>query len=300
MSNKEKIVEVLHLVEGKNDRPMTTRSTDGTSHETHLTFYRDILKSVRGIMAERFGLRGISIRSIHVGVSRLSNPIKITGLNKRGKKIRYFGKILGNSDLLTDRSIQLLKNVYLQIHGQQPLFGIFETTEEMAREQFERLQAIHLKGIPTARPYGYYWLKGPSWLLVTEFLDAKPVSSFGQIDPNVVDTVFRYLHRMHRKKIFHGDLKPDNIMVGDKIYILDVGHLRKDVSNKLKQAYDLACLLCCFLEFCPIEDILKVAQKYYSHRSLEAAAEYIELVQMRPDIHFNDETKKTLLQSLTG
>jgi hypothetical protein len=87
-------------------------------------------------------------------------------------------------------------------------------------------------------------------------------------------------------------------MMGDNIYILDVGHLRKDVPHQLKQAYDLACLCCCFLEFCPIEDVLEVAKKYYSHRSLKVAAEYIELVQMRPDIHFNDETKRTLLRSL--
>jgi tRNA A-37 threonylcarbamoyl transferase component Bud32 len=277
---------------------MTSRSAGGSSHEIHLSFYCDILKSVSGIMAKQYGMKKISIRSINVGISRLSNPVKITGLNKRGKKISYFGKIMGNSDILTDRSIQLLKNVYLQIHDQEPLFGIFETTEDMVREQYENLQAIHRIGIPTARPHGYYWLKGPSWLLVTEFLDAKPISVFRQIEPNNISTVFGYINRMHSKRIFHGDLKPDNIMVGDKIYILDIGHLRKDVSAKLKQAYDLACLLCCFLEFCPIEEILKVARKYYTRQALEAAADYIELVQMRPDIHFSDETKKKLLHSL--
>jgi tRNA A-37 threonylcarbamoyl transferase component Bud32 len=241
----------------------------------------------------------VVIRPVDASASRLSIPLKISGKNKQGKQIRYFGKIIGYSDMLTDRSIQLLKNVYLQIHTQEPLFGMFETTEEMAHEHFERLQAMHRLGIPTAKPYGYYWVKGSSWLLVTEFLDAKPISSFRKLEPTMVDTIFRYLHQMHRKRIFHGDLKPDNIMVGDNIYILDFGHLRKDASSRSKQAYDLACLLCCFLEFCPIVEILKVARKYYARRALEAAADYIELVQMRPDIHFDDETKKTLLRSLT-
>ena len=277
---------------------MTARTSKTTS-ESHGDFYRDLLKSVRTILITRFGLETVTIRPVDAGVSRLSIPIQIKGRNKRGKQIHYFGKIIGYSDMFTDRSIQLLKNVYLQLHSQQSLFGIFETTEEMAKEHFERLQAMHRLGIPTAKPYGYYQVKGTSWLLVTEFLDAKPISSFHKLEPAVVDLVFRYMHKMHRKRIFHGDLKPDNIMVGDAIYILDFGHLRKDAPAQSKQAYDLACLLCCFLEFCPIDEILKVARKYYARKSLEAAADYIELVQMRPDIHFNDETKKTLLRSLT-
>jgi len=271
--------------------------------ETNVTggvFYHETLRIVQKIMTTHFNMVSVSIRPVDVGISRLSMPLKITGKNKRGKRLQYFGKIMSNSDMLTDRSIQLLKNVYLQLHAQVPLFGIFETTEEMVHDHFERLQGIYRLGIPTARPYGYYWVKGPSWLLVTEFLDAKPISSFRTIEPTVVSTVFRYLRTMHRRRIFHGDLKPDNIMVDDDTtYILDIGHLRKDVPTRLKQAYDLACLLCSFLAFCPIEDILAVAQDYYNRRSLEAAADYIELVQMRPDIHFSDDTKKVLLKSLT-
>ncbi len=263
-------------------------------------FYEETLRIVRRIMSTRFGMASVTVRPIDVGVSRLSMPLKITGKNKRGKPIQYFGKVMSNSDMLTDRSIQLLKNVYLQLHARVPLFGVFESTETMVQEHFDRLQAIHRLGIPTARPYGYYWVQGSSWLLVTEFLDAKPISSFRTIEPKVVSTVFRYLQKMHRKRIFHGDLKPDNIMIGgDNIYILDVGHLRRDAPVPLRQAYDIACLLCCFLAFCPVEDILKVATKHYRQQSLAAAADYIELVQMRPDIHFSDDTKKILLKSLT-
>jgi tRNA A-37 threonylcarbamoyl transferase component Bud32 len=272
--------------------------TPTTASASQGGFYSDLLRGVRKILTIRFKLETVTLRPIDALGSRLSIPIKITGRTKRGKQQHYFGKIIGYSDMFTDRSIQMLKNVYLQIHAREPLFGFFETTEEMAQEHFKRLQSMHRLGIPTAKPYGYYWIKGTSWLLVTEYLDAKPISSFHQLEPTAVDTVFRYMHKMHRKKIFHGDLKPDNIMVGDQIYILDFGHLREDTPARSKQAYDLACLLCCFLEFCPIEDIMKVARKYYTRQALKAAADYIELVQMRPDIHFSDETKKKLLQSL--
>ena len=124
---------------------MTTRTTK-TASESPSEFYRDLLKRVRKILTTQFGLETVVIRPVDAGVSRLSIPIKITGRNKQGKQIHYFGKIIGYSDMLTDRSIQLLKNVYLQIHTQQPLFGIFETTEEMAHEHFERLQAMHHLG----------------------------------------------------------------------------------------------------------------------------------------------------------
>jgi serine/threonine protein kinase len=279
---------------------MTTPAQDTSSVATGV-YHTETLRIVKNIMVKHFRMTSVSIRPVDVGVSRLSIPLKITGKTKRGKRIHYFGKVISNSDMLTDRSIQLLKNVYLQIHAQTPLFGIFESTEEMIQEHFERLQAIYHLGIPTARPYGYYWVKGPSWLLVTEFLDAKPISLLHTIEPPVVSTVFRYLHTMHHRHVFHGDLKPDNIMIDDdaRIYLLDIGHLRTDVPTRLRQAYDLACLLCCFLAFCPIEDILTVARKYYRRQSLAAAASYIELVQMRPDIHFSDETKKKLLQSLS-
>ena len=55
-----------------------------------------------------------------------------------------------------------------------------------------------------------------------------------------------------------------------------------------------------FLEHQPVEEIVKIAQKYYSPRYIQAAADYIELIQMRPDIHFTDETKQQLLRLLKG
>ena len=119
-------------------------------------------------------------------------------------------------------------------------------------------------------------------------------------DPKQIDLIFKYLKMEHKKKIFHGDIKPDNILVGDKIYILDAGHFRKDAPAAKKQSYDLACMISSFLERQPVEEIVKIAQKYYSSRYLQAAAKYVELIQMRPDIHFTDETKQKLLHLLKG
>jgi hypothetical protein len=89
-------------------------------------------------------------------------------------------------------------------------------------------------------------------------------------------------------------------MISKKIYILDVGHLRKNASAAKKQAYDLACLLCSFLEYQPVGKLVQIAKQHYSSNDLQAAMKYVELVQMRPDIHFDDKTKKKLLIHLHG
>jgi tRNA A-37 threonylcarbamoyl transferase component Bud32 len=278
---------------------MTPPSTDDGSNVPSEMFFRSVFQRIRHIAAENYKLTKISIRLVDTEGSRLSRPIEITGVTKKGKKIHYFGKIIGNSDVFTYRSIQYLKNVYLQLHNKTPIFGVFETPEEMAQSQYQILKRIHINGIPTAKPYGCHWLQDGLWLIITEYLDTKPLSSIEKIDSKQINIVFSYLKKMHKKKIYHGDLKPDNIVIGQRIYIIDVGHLRKDVPRGEKQAYDLACIICSFLNFHPTDQIIKIAKKYYSLKKLRHASNYIELVQMRPDIHFNDEMKKKLLHHLS-
>ena len=278
---------------------MTDKTVQPT-YEAHQAFLKDIQRNIRRILSENYKMKKISIEYIAAGAARLSDPIKITGVNEKGEKIRYFGKVIGSNDILSVRYIQFLKNIYLQINTQQPIFEIYDTTEDMVRDQYETMQTIYKSGIPAIKPYGYHSINGSQWLLVAEFLDVKPFSMLEKIDPKQIDLVFNYMKKEHKKKIFHGDIKPDNILVGDKIYILDAGHFRKDAPAAKKQSYDLACMISSFLEHQPVEEIIKIAQKYYGHRYLQAAADYIELIQMRPDIHFTDETKQKLLHLLKG
>jgi len=277
---------------------LTANPSEASHDETHRAFFREVLLNIRRIMGEKYGLKEVSIRPLGSGASRLSIPIKITGQSEKGERVSYFGKILGSSDLMTARSIQLFKNVYLQMNAQDPIFGVSDSAEDMARDQYEMLKAMHGIGIPTARPCGYHTINGFLWLVVAEFLEATPITASSEVSQGQMAIVFRYLRRMHRKGIFHGDLKPDNIMVGDKVYILDVGRFRENVPAARKQAYDLGCMICSFLECQPPDEIVRMARKYYSRRHLRAAAEYIELVQKRPDINFTDETKNKLLRLL--
>ncbi len=277
---------------------MTAPAPETTHNEAHRDYFDEVLKAIRRIMGEKYDLRDVSIRPIGSDASRLSIPVKIVGMDDKGGKAQYFGKILGSSDLMTARSIQLFKNVYLQMNAQDPIFGAQKSAEEMAREQYEILRRIFDAGIPTAIPYGYHSINGTLWLVVTEFLEATPITSASAVTSAQMDIVFMYLRRMHRRRIFHGDVKPDNILFGDRIYIMDVGRFRDGVPSAKKLAYDLACMICSFLECQPVGEIVRMARKHYPRRHLRAAAEYLELVQRRPDINFTDETKNDLLRLL--
>jgi tRNA A-37 threonylcarbamoyl transferase component Bud32 len=259
-----------------------------------IAFFREVLRDTRRIMTRQYGLRWVSIRPIGSDGSHLSMPVKITGVNRAGQRVWYFGKILGNHDVVSDRSMQFVKNLYLQMNEQDPIFGFTDTPEEMARQQFESLKAIYESGIPTAKPFGYHRITEGTWLLVAEFLEARPLSDRKTCSIEQIDTLFGYLKRLHSRGLFHGDIKPENIMLGDRIYILDTGVLRQDVDIAQRQAYDLACLLCTFLEYHPVKAVLQCARRYYPRQDFLRAVEYVDLVQQRQDFHFTNEQKNDL------
>ncbi len=272
-----------------------------SSHEAiHMAFFREVLGDIRRIMSENYDLRRTSVRPISSDASHLSIPVKITGVNKADDNARYFGKILGSNDILSDRSMQLFKNLYLQMNALDPIFGFTETAEDMARQQFQSQMAIYETGIPTAKPLGYHSVNGSMWLLVAEYLDSHPATECKEVTTEQIDTMFGYLKMLHSKGIFHGDIKRDNIMLGDKIYILDAGVFRKDVPRSKKQAYDLACLICSFLDCHPVEETVKDARKYYTRQNLLDVVKYLDLIQRRQDFHFSDEQKDSLKQFLRG
>jgi tRNA A-37 threonylcarbamoyl transferase component Bud32 len=274
-------------------------SSDPNSN-TRREFFREILHRVRIIMAEQYKLNNVSIRPIGGGGSRLSVPVKIKGVNEKGVETRYFGKIVGNSEMITERTIQLVKNLYLATSDREPMFGAVQSPEEMTKYQFRVLQSIYDLGIPTAKPLGVHSIDGTQYLLVAEFLDAKPISSVKEVSPEILVTVFGYLRKMHSKGIYHGDIKPENIMLGDRVYIIDIGNLSETASPDLKQAYDLACQLASFVGCCQLETIVSCARKFYSRSELKAAAEFMDLVQKRPDIDLPDDRKNYLISLIDG
>jgi len=253
---------------------------------------QEMLRRVKHILWREYRLTCVTIRPLGSGGSRLSIPCKIVG-TKSKQRVSYFAKIVGSSDFVSSLSIQFIKNVYLHLNSKDPIFASPSSAEALARYQFDMLAALEKLEIPTPKPYGYHPIDEIRWLLVVEFIDAKPLQS-SKVSAEIMEIAFKYLKLMHKHKLFHGDIKPDNIMLGDKLYIVDVGRFKDSANDNEKMAYDVVCLICSFLGHFPPEQIIVAALKKYSQGELRRAAEYIPLVQMRPDFYFTEETAARL------
>jgi tRNA A-37 threonylcarbamoyl transferase component Bud32 len=268
--------------------------------EEHREFFREVLLRVNEIMEGKYHLHDVSVRPLGAGGARLSLPVKIEGMGPDGLRERYFGKILGSSDLMTAKTMQLMKNLYLETNSHEPLFGFAVSSEQMARHQFDQMGAIHRLGIPTAMPYGYHPLKGQLWLFVTQFLEAAPLPEVKILSEDQINTIFGYLEEMHHHGIFHGDLKPENILIGDRIYIQDIGHFLDSAPMEEKIAYDLASMICSMVQFATPEVLVRSASKYYKRKQLSRSEMYLELIQRRPDFYFDASTMVRLSKLLKG
>ncbi|HUT27782.1 MAG TPA: hypothetical protein VMW85_07045 [Methanomassiliicoccales archaeon] len=277
---------------------MTAQTKNVPNSLDNREFFRGVLKTIYLIMAEAFEMHKISVTPIGADGSRLSIPVKIEGLDSEDRQIIYFGKILGGSDIMTERTFQLFKNIYLQMNSREPLFDFTHSAKEMAKHQFEGLSKMYDIGIPTAKPFGYYPLVGGLWLFVAEFLDMGDAVSGKKIKMEQLEEAFQHLRKMHRKKVFHGDIKPENFIFSDQVYIMDVGHLLEDAPQKEKRAYDLACMIASFLEFGTPEAIVKLARKNYPGRDLKRASDYLDLIDKRPDFRLSAVKIEKLIRLL--
>lgn len=257
---------------------------------------KDLLRKIRDLMKEQYHLKNVSIKPIGGEGSRLSIPCRIVG-TRDDERVPYFAKIMGPSDFLSSLSIQFLKNIYLSMNSKHPLFDSPTSAEEMARFQYETLKKMKGVRIPTPKPFGYHSIDDLRWLLVAEFIDAKSLS-IAKVDLNHMDSAFHYLKRLHNEKIFHGDIKPDNIMIGDKLYIVDIGRFRKGTPKKQMRAYDVLCMICSFLNNFDLDVIVDTARGYNPPRVLKDGIDYISLVQRRPDFYYTDETASRLRRVL--
>jgi tRNA A-37 threonylcarbamoyl transferase component Bud32 len=273
-------------------------TSEAAPYSSHREFFRDIIQEIYGIMEKEYGLSGVSVTPIGAEGARLSLPIRIEGIDKAGTNIKYFGKLLGSSELLTAKTIQFFKNIYLDINSMDPLFEVMESAEDLARHQYDMLVELNKIGIPTAKPLGVYPLRSKLCLLVLEFVHARPINEVPELTEAQVDTVFSYLRKMHDHDLFHGDIKPDNLMFGDEIFMIDVGNFRDDAPKNYKMSYDLACQIVSFLAYMPVEVVVKIAGEHYTRRELRAASKYLDIVQKRPDIVLNEKNMELLLRLL--
>jgi tRNA A-37 threonylcarbamoyl transferase component Bud32 len=273
---------------------------EALDYQAHKAYFREVLQSIHQTMAKEYRLHDIAVMPCASGGSRLSIPIRIEAVDREGEPVKLFAKILGSSEMLTAKVMQMFKNIFLKVFDKESLFDANASAEEMARHQYQVLKQMHEIGIPTAKPLGCHRLVNDLWLLVEEFLEAATVSEAPQVTEEDLETAFRYLAKMQHEGIYHGDIKPENIMFSDHIYIIDVGNFMDDAPEDEMAAYDLASMTATLMERAPPERVVALARRYFSKREVRHAAVYIELMQRRPDFNISNDAKEELMALMSG
>ena len=259
---------------------------------------RAILRSIRAILKEGYGVTRARIRPVGQGASRFSVPCKVTG-TKDGRRITLFIKILGSSDRFTVVASSFLKNMYLQMNDKDALFDIPNSAMEMALYQYEKLQRIHRLRIPTSQALGYHRLDDVRALLVLEWIDALPLSMI-EVTAEQADLAFQYLRILHDNKVHHGDIKSDNLMLdrSGTLYLLDTGKFRTGAPVAAKAAYDLASMVCTFAQHLPVSDVVLAARAHHGPARTRKVLDYLDLVVRRPDFYLTGEKVERLHAAL--
>ena len=261
---------------------------------------RKTVGRAKEMLAEKHDLTQVRIRPVSVHSARFSLPCVVEGV-RGGKRVRLFVKIIGSSDHFTALISQFMKNMYLEMKGLPPIFGLADTALGMARYQHDRLLEMVQKGIQTSRPLGYYDLDGIRALLVLEFIYGTPFSKV-EVTPALGAAAFDVMRRMHQQRLYHGDIKLDNLILGPDgtVYLMDTGSFREGTPEIERRAYDIASMLCALSERMPVDVLLQTGVLKYSSADQRAAVPYVELSRNRPDFLLPDEVIAPILARLSA
>jgi hypothetical protein len=254
-----------------------------------VSYMRKTVRRAKEVLAEKHDLTQVRMWPVSLRSARFSLPCVVDGF-RDGKRVRLFAKIVGSSDHFTALISQFMKNMYLEMNGLTPIFGLADTALGMARHQHDRLLELADKGIATSRPLGYYDLDGIRALLVLEYIPGNPFSKV-EITPALAESAFDVMWRLHQQGLYHGDIKLDNLILGPQgtIYLLDVGSFREGTLDIERRAYDIASMLCALSERMPVDVLLRTGVLKYSSADQRAAVPYVELSRNRPDFFLPDE-----------
>jgi len=280
---------------------MKVSDTEGTEDAREgVSYMRKIARRAKELLEDKYDLTQVRIRPVSDKSARFSIPCVVDGV-RRGKQVRLFAKIIGSSDHFTAVISQFMKDIYLEMNGRQAIFKVAESALGMARDQHDRLKELVQNGIPTSQPLGYHDLDGVRALLVLEFIDGNPFSKV-EITPALAEAAFEAMRRMHKHRLYHGDIKLDNLILGPggEVYLLDVGSFREGTPEREQRAYDIASMLCALSERMPVDELLRAKVFMYPSADLRAAAPYVDLSRNRPDFFLPDEVILPIKERLSA
>jgi hypothetical protein len=269
------------------------------AHE-EVPYMRKTVARAKVLLTEKHDLTHVRIRPVSDQSARFSITCVVDGI-RDGKPVRLFVKIIGASDHFTAMIAQFLKNMYLEMNSRPAIFDVAESALGMARYQHDRLLEMADRGILTSRPLGVHDLDGIRALLVLEFIAGESFSKV-EITPALAEAAFDLMWRMHEHRLYHGDIKLDNLFLGPdgKVYLMDTGRFREGTPEIEQRGYDIASMLCALSERMSVDELLRAGVLKYPSADQRAAVPYVDLSRNRPDFFLPDDVIMPIKARLSG
>ena len=203
---------------------------------------------------------------------------------------RWFVKVIADQHSLVHALLTTGRNIGAFSSGTEGFFEHFSTPVEMAEHELAATETMRELGVAAPEPKEAFEHEGLG-VLVLEYLPA--FRTLGELPPEEIaafaPALFENLSQMHEADIAHGDLRAENVLVApddggeETLYFIDATRVG---AIEDAGAYDLACALASLSPHVGADAAVDAALERYPAAALQAAAEFLEFVSLRPDHDF--------------
>jgi hypothetical protein len=172
--------------------------------------------------------------------------------------------------------------------GVPGFFERFETPYRMAEHELAATRRMRGLGVNAPEPVEAFEHDGLG-VVVLEYLEGfRTLDTLSESEAEALaPDLFEALSKLHAGGIGHGDLREENVLVVDgELYFIDATALDTADPGRVR-AYDLACALGSLTPHVGARAATAAALASYDTDDLLAAREFLDFVNLRPDLDFD-------------